>query len=150
MKGFRFRLQRVLDVRRHRLEEARRTLARARQRLDVLATELRALEAQSRRAAEEMRAELARGLAAGKLAARQEGIYCLREDAEQRTRETEAARAELDAARLRVIEAQRGVRTLERLRERALAAYRVGCERLERRELDEAGSLAWGRREGTG
>ncbi len=137
MKGFRFRLDPVLGVRRHELERERlgladseRHLADARQRSVRASARVDGISAdQARRAAG--------GLAAPLFAAGRAGLA--RSLAERRrARELErVASQRVLAQRQRVAEAHRAVRALEILREKALVRGRREGERREQRDLDE-------------
>lgn len=149
MRAFRFRLQRILDLRLHHLERARVELAAARRTLEARAVDRREAEQRASIASDALRIALDRGLEAGELVARQEGIERLRAEVAASRQAWEEALRELDRARARVMEAQRSARVLERLRDRALAAHRQELARREQRILDEVGVQTWLRGEGS-
>lgn len=148
MRAFRFRLERILELRRQVLDTRRRELGHAEGERRSLAAQARHAEVESRRTVERLRIELAQGLPAGALTARQLASERTRERAGEAAERVAEAEVRVDQARGHVLIAQRAARILERLRERAWTTYRREDERLEQRELDEAGVLAWGRRRG--
>ena len=143
--GFRFRLERFLEVRRAKEDVAQRELAAAARAVQEETRRLTALlaeEEESKRASRELR----RGpldLAALRL---QEGYLGAvdRRVRASRERLLELGRVEGEKRRA-LVEARKAVKVLERFRERKLAEWIQGADREERKVLDEA---AHARREG--
>ncbi|HKK70123.1 MAG TPA: flagellar export protein FliJ [Candidatus Krumholzibacteria bacterium] len=134
---FRFRLQKVLELRERELEQKQLELARARadefgasdalerarrERLDH-DTRLRRVDA-SPVSPLELRARLATTEALTR-----------REDAARR--ELEVARERTEAARVRAIEAHHGVEIVDRLRDRARSRWQAEIDAQERKILDD-------------
>ncbi len=140
MKRFRFRLDPVLSVRRHTLEQKRLALAWTRQERDRLAARLETGRERLARESEHICDRMRAGMKAGEWQEAQVGIDRL----QQAIARDGAALAALDArvveARSEVLEAHTGVRAIEVLRERALAAHRLEQERRLQAELDEVAS----------
>jgi flagellar FliJ protein len=137
MKGFQFRLEPVLRLRRHGLDRRRLDLARARVSLRA-ATRLRGALADALRAAQERRAvRMAEGLRAGELRELQHGVEHLLGEVSRADAAVRAAESAATQALAGVTEARRSVRALEILREKALAEHRRELERREQAELDE-------------
>jgi flagellar export protein FliJ len=138
VNGFRFRLERFLDIRRAKEELAQRDFARAAGAVREETRRLTALlaeEEESKRASRELR----RGpldLAALRL---QEGYLSAvdRRVRESRERLLELGRAEAEKRRA-LVEAMKAVKVLERFRERKLAEWTRSADREERKLLDEA------------
>jgi len=140
MKGFRFRLDPVLRVRRHRLDQQRQALARARAALrgaEALAARTRACFAE---AGETLAARMAAGLPAGELAGLQRRIEAWASESRRAAGAVTAARDAVARAVGAVLEAHREVRVLEGLREKRLAVWQQDLARREQAELDEVGA----------
>lgn len=146
MRGFRFRLDRVLELRRNALETRRRELVQAQIEHRSLVQQAREVELRSRDAVRRIRAELREGVPAGTLAVRQQAADRMRAAVSRAELRADESRVRVEQERVRVVGAQRATRILERLRDKALARYRVERARFEQRELDEVGSIGWGRR----
>lgn len=138
-KAFRFRLEQLLDLRRSREEAAQRDLAEVRQA--VLERNQVILQLMNREdaAKAELRAMQQRGVTVALL--RMAGDYLAAVQRELQ-REYEAlqrlVRAEIEK-REQLTEARKGVRVLERLREKQERQHRVGLDLEERKFLDELG-----------
>ena len=74
--------------------------------------------------------------------------YQLMLEAQQRTLADQAARldAEVENRRQAVVEADRQVRVLDKLRERRAAEHRAAAERAESKRLDDVAAVQWGNR----
>ena len=96
----------------------------------------------------ELGSALAEGVQAGALVIWVERASRRRLEAAERGQRADRAREAVEGRRTDVVEAHRRVRLLERLRERALAEYRVERGRVAQRELDEVGRSVWARRSG--
>ena len=136
-RGFHFRLERLLDLRRAKEEAAQRALAEAR----------RAVEEESRRLAgllaeEEEGRRMSRGLRQGALdlgALRLQESYQSAVDRRiraSRERLLELGKAELEK-RKALTEAMKAVKVLERVREKRLAEWTRAQDLEERKFLDE-------------
>lgn len=147
-RAFRFRLERLLDLRRAKEGAAQRALADAR----------RAVEEETRRLAELLAEEeegrrMSRGLRQGRLdlptlqlqESHRQAIE--RRIRTSRERLLELGKAELEK-RLALTEAMKAVKILERVREKRLAEWTRAGEREERKFLDEV-ALGGEAREGT-
>ncbi|HEX7898198.1 MAG TPA: flagellar export protein FliJ [Planctomycetota bacterium] len=142
MSAFRFRLERLLEIRRAKEEVAQRDFAEAARAAQAEARALAALlaeEEESKRASRELR----RGpldLAALRL---QEGYLSA---VDKRVRASRGRLLELQAAeagkRRALVEAMKAVKVLERFRERKLAEWILSADRDERKVLDEAAHAA--------
>ncbi len=139
MKGFRFRLESVLKLRRHRLEQRRLELAQA----QVKANHAKALATRTADALEqgnrELEKKMAEGLSGGELRDGQRGVEALAREAERAQEAAREAARAMDRAMDLALEARRDLRALETLREKALAEYRREMERRQQNELDEIG-----------
>lgn len=154
-KPFRFRLERVRELRAHAEDRAREELAAS------LGAQLRG-EAMLRAATHEMaRAQSDRrdGVLAGQpvacldLQAHQLWVERLARQRADAELALERASAEVDARRLALVEASRDREALERLKERRRREHRAAMERAEGARLDEMalnGFLRRARGEGAG
>lgn len=143
MKRFRFRLDPLLRLRNHELDQCRMQLGQALSEVE------RALERTKkvRRNAQEGSALIARwsqqGVTPPELAAGQLGTFDLYREIKSCEAGEAVVREAVAQARSRVVEAQTRLRTVEILKERALAEHRAETMRVEQAELDEvAGRLA--------
>jgi flagellar FliJ protein len=137
---FRFRLATLLRIREATRDERRSALAEA-YRVDEV------LSQQIRRVGQELEQLLAqRRQAAGpgevqvdRLVNAQRYELTLRQNERQVQRQREAVAAEIERRRQALIEADREVRVLEKLREKQADAHRQEEDRREARRLDEVG-----------
>ena len=141
MKRFRFSLERLLDYRRARAEEARRRFAAVNAEVEQIRREIRHLE--------ERREEIARRLLQMHLTAEtrreiQEGRaymeYLWLRMMNMRS-ELSHWKERLEEARLAMLEAERDLKAIERLKEREFAEHRKSEERQEQRMLDDTASV---------
>lgn len=140
MPQFRFRLATLLRIREATRDERRSALAEA-YRVDEV------LSQQIRRVGQELEQLLAqRRQAAGpgevqvdRLVNAQRYELTLRQNERQVQRQREAVAAEIERRRQALIEADREVRVLEKLREKQADAHRQEEDRREARRLDEVG-----------
>jgi flagellar protein FliJ len=147
MPAFQFRLETLLRLRMAERDERRADLAKALRAEAMLQGELRQIESEQADARVKVREQSAPG------AADVDGLlrtnrYQLVLKARRGQLEGQLAqvRAELERRRQALLEADRGVRVLEKLRERQLAAHREREERLEIKVLDEVAVGAFNRR----
>ncbi len=144
MKGFQFRLEPVLRVRRHALEQCRLALAKARRALrEALATRS-ACDAVLREAQAICADRMAQGLPGGELRERRNALAHALGELAQAEAAAVAAEQQVTAALAAVTHARREVRALEILREKALTEYRREAARREQAELDEVASRVRG------
>ena len=138
-KSFQFRLEKVLDVRRLQEKSAQREFAAAQQAVaerNRIILELMNREDDARRelrALQEGAVDLSRLRMAGEFAASLE---------RQLQKEYEALQAQVLAEmqkRQQLTEARKGVRVMEKLRDKQARAHRQGLDREERNFLDELG-----------
>ena len=146
MKPFRFRADGVLEIRRRSRDTAQARLAREEHALRVAALEMDRAAGAMEEAEQAYRATLGSGHDVADFGRHRNWIDRLRRGLEQaRGRRDGQARA-VASARESLRLADRDVRVLERLRERALAAYQLGVRREEMKQLDEFAALQFGRR----
>jgi len=147
MSAFHFRLETLLRLRMAERDERRADLAKALRAEAVLQGELRQIETEQSQARAKVRDQSAPGTADvdGLL---QTNRYQLVLKARRGQLEGQLAqvRAELERRRQALLEADRGVRVLEKLRERQLAAHREHEARQEIKVLDEVAASAHNRR----
>lgn len=139
MRGFRFRLEPVLGLRRHELERRRLELGRARVGLRT-AVRVRHQADDALRGGQALRAErVARGVSAGELRDLERAVEHVLGERARAEASVRAAEARVAQALGAVTSARREVRALEILREKALAEHRRELARREQAELDEVG-----------
>ncbi len=137
-KAFRFRLERLLGLRRLKEEIAQRDLADSRRLvLDENQAILRMLSERDR-GKEELKVMRAKELDLGMLRVREahlDSLECRIREAFDRLQDL--VRSEIGMRRA-LTEAVRGVKVLDRLRSRRLTEWARGLDRAERESLDEA------------
>lgn len=144
MAKYRFRLETLLKLREARRDQQRTALAEAFQAEQVLADNRRALVAEQG----QLR-DLQRSTAADRYPDVNRLLEALRYDLVLRANEQELSRqekllaVEIERRRLALVEADREVRTLELLDERHRRQHDQRRQRLEAKQLDEAGSLQY-------
>ena len=144
MRRFSFRLQSVLEwrVTQLELEESK---------LETLFAELRRIEA-ALRATEAGRAEAELAVLGSEQVNGQElqalGVHCLHLSRQRERLEQERASCErrITAQRVRVLEAERNLRLLEKLKERRFAEWRAESEREQENLVSEIFLSQWRRR----
>ena len=134
---FRFRLERVLEMRVKTEDEAREALGAALRRREELAGMLAAASAQLARAREAQAGGSASGLRVDQLLAHQ--AFVERAEREEQAAELELSRhaAEVTARRTALRHASRERQVLEKLRAKQEAEHRREAERLEAARVDE-------------
>lgn len=139
MARFAFRLERLLALRRRRVDEARRALAAARAATRAEDERLEALRKEVVASQDDVRS--------GPFDPACQAFYAgLRDALAERVRRSAGRREALarteEEARRRAEQAMRAVRALEGLRERRASEHRLEEAREERRVLDEVASRA--------
>ena len=134
---FRFRLQKVLELRERELEQKQLELARAQ------ADEARAMDALDRARRERLdhdgrlRTVDTAPVTPLDLRARLVTTEALARREDTARQELEAARQRTEAARRRAIDAHHAVEVVDRLRDRARARWQAGIDAQERKLLDD-------------
>ena len=138
-KGFHFRLEKLLELRRRKEEQAQREVAAANQAVAERNRIILGLMSEEDAAKDELRAMQARAIDVGRLRRAGEYLSSL-ERLLQREYESlqELVKAEMEKRTL-LAEAHRGVRVLERFHDRKLQLHRLEIDREERKVLDEIG-----------
>lgn len=148
MSAFRYRLETLQRLRMAERDERRADLAKALRAEAVLQNERQQIEAERAQTRDAVRERSAPG-AADVDALLRTNRYQLVLQARQGQIDQQLVqvRAELERRRLALVEADREVRVLEKLRERQLAAHDRRAAQLEIKELDEVAAIAHVRRE---
>ena len=146
MSKFHFRLATLLRLRQSTRDERRLELAES-QRADAeLQDRLTRLAAQQERLRDECREAAGPGeVDFVRLAEAHQYAAGLRTQEDELVRQRQALAIEIDRRRQAVLEADRDVRTLEKLRENQFETHRQDENRQEIKRLDEAALLATGR-----
>jgi flagellar FliJ protein len=139
MPSFRFRLQSLLDLRRTERDRRREELAQALAAERILQDRRRSLEEEAAVMAERAREAARPGLVQVELML-DSARYGLILAAQRQTLATQFSQLaqEIEARRQRLVEADRQVKALERLRDRRLDEHRQGQLAKEIQTLDEA------------
>ena len=144
MARFRFRLQTLRRLREIHRDELRVRLAEAFQAERILADERTALAQERAELADQQRRMVTQGsLDVNRLLASQR--YQLLLESQERTLAEQALKLAEEVERRceAVVEADRQVRSLDKLRERKEQEHRVAAERTEAKRLDEIGMMRW-------
>ena len=144
MAKFRFRLQTLRRLREVHRDELRVRLAEAYQAEQIIAQERAALETERTGLADLQRRLVDRGaLDVNRVLAAQR--YQLVLEAQSRVLAEQATKLEQEIERRReaVVDADRQVRVLDKLRERREREHRYAAERAESKRLDEVGANRW-------
>ena len=136
MRKFTFKLEAVLEQRKHLEHQRQREVAAAQQKLLRLQAELDALVAVKRSSAHDLRNGR---LSAAALAAHQRFAVATRHKATALHRHMAEARRELAAAQLVLLDAAKGRKVMEKLREREHDRW---AEMARKREASEADEIA--------
>jgi flagellar FliJ protein len=145
---FRFRLQTLLRLRIAERDQRRAELAKAIRAEELLREEDAKLQNQQAEAAERSRLLKSPG-AADVDALMQSHRYEVVLAAQRRQLSTQLAQVQAETNRRRqvLVEADRQVRVLEKLRDRQAAAYRQEAERQAAKQFDEMAAVAYVRRQ---
>jgi flagellar protein FliJ len=145
---FRFRLETLLRLRIAERDQRRADLAKALRAEELLRGEERGLQAQQTDAVERTRQLKGPGAADVDALLRSHRYeVVLTAQRKQLALQITQVEAEIERRRLAVVEADRAVRVLEKLRERQQAAWRLEADRLEMKQLDETAHLGYLRRQ---
>ncbi|MEW8976794.1 MAG: flagellar export protein FliJ [Symbiobacterium sp.] len=137
MKRFRFRLERLLEIRQQETKLARQNLARARAAAQVAAHHLQVASNRRAASAERLLARRQRRMTVNEwvqLAEMHEALVAQERLAAERLA---AALQEEDRRRRELTEAERRQKVLERLRERKAEEFRQAVEAAEQAAMDE-------------
>jgi flagellar FliJ protein len=138
-KAFEFRLQKLLELRRLEEETAQREFAAAQEAVAQRNRAILALLSEEEKGRRDLRAQQERAIDVARLRMAGEYLEALgRQLGRERSEMEVLAKAELEKRR-RLTEALKGVRVLERFRERQLRRYRQELDLEERKFLDEIG-----------
>lgn len=135
MKHFRFKLSQVLKLRVQETDGAKLHMLRASRRQEAADSKLRQATAALAEQVNETVGELS--LQVARWAQQRRYLNHLRLQVDQARQESEAAHAAVEAARRELLERRRHQETLERLRERSLAQYRLDAGRQQQHQLDD-------------
>jgi len=145
MKKFKFQLETLLRLRESARDERRGVLAEAlragevlSQRMEEVATEIKEFTSRYALPAEGI-------LHVDRILEGQRYELLLRAELQNMTAQQKQVEAEITVRREALTEADRGVRVLEKLRERQEKKHRYETMRIEQRTLDEAASQRWWR-----
>lgn len=146
MPKFRYRLETLLRLRIAARDERRADLAMAQRAEDVLLRKLDELEAERNELVTRSRRLAAPGPADidGLLRSHRYELV-LKANARQLADQLGQVRAEIDRRHAALVEADRQVRVLEKLRERKLAAHQNSEAKLENKQLDEMATMRFAR-----
>jgi len=134
---FTFKLDAVLEQRRHAEHHRQRAMAAAQHKVLRLQAELDAMAAMKRASAAELRAT-GRRLTAATLAAHQQFAAAMRQKAATLNRQIAEAQLEMDLAQSALLEAAKQRKVIEKLREREQARWLADQRRREQHHADEA------------
>ena len=146
MRPFRFRADGVLEIRRRFRDTAQARLAREEHALRAAARAVEQAASAIDEAEQAYRTALATGHDVTEFGRHRNWIDQLRRRLERVREGLEVQTRAVASAREALRLADRDVRVLERLRERALAKYQLNVRRDEMKQLDEFAALQFGRR----
>lgn len=148
MRKFRFRLQKLLEIRRLKEDLQRQELARARQALDREKANLAELKGVQAEAIDELRAAFEGVLDVDRIASYHRYLGLLAHHIGDRQAAVGRLAREEAAKRAAVIAARRERKIVEKLKERAYARYRDEVAHMEQAFLDEVGTIRYAREGG--
>lgn len=146
MPKFRYRLETLLRLRIAVRDERRAELAKAQRAEDVLLGQLDDLEAERNDLVTRSRRLAAPGPADidGLLRSHRYELV-LKAQGRQLAEQLKQVRAEIDRRHAALVEADRHVRVLEKLRERKLAAHQTSEAKIENKQLDDMATMRFAR-----
>jgi flagellar FliJ protein len=142
VKRFRFNLEKVLELRQHREDEAKNELGRAISILTAIENNIKQNALVHSRAVQQRFTGLAdigmaNGIAAASMLAWDSYILRLEQEAERLMREAAQAEMVVEEKRNLYLEASRELKVMEKLREKREVEYRKEFFAAETRELDD-------------
>ena len=146
MNAFKFRGARLLDWRKRQADQAREAFVRAAESARETADLLASAEAGSARAEREYLATIAAPAEIATLERYRNWIGRQRRHEDACRRKHEERRVLADKAALALQTANRQVKVMERLRDRALARYREAERQMDMKALDELATIRFARR----
>jgi flagellar FliJ protein len=148
MSAFRFRLETLLRLRMAERDQRRADLAKALRAEQVLLQDLRQVESEQTDISVALRERSEPGAADVDALLRTNRYQLVLKSRHQHLQsQLTQVRAESERRRLALVEADRQVRVLEKLRERQQVAHRTRQQQLEVKQLDEVAAIAYSRRE---
>ena len=137
MKGFRFRLERLLRLRRYEFEQARRAWLMAKEQHSASTKARCDLENRSNEQIESLHAHIQNGIQASKAGIVFRSLAGMQQKVSEAKQIEENARKKAQKMREHSLKARSRMRSLELLREKTLAEFRFEQQRREQYELDE-------------
>jgi flagellar FliJ protein len=142
MAGFRFRLATLMKLREATRDDRRRSLAKALEALQILQGRIAGVQAEQRQLIEECRSRAHAGAVdVDELLHLHRYQWQLKQDELVLHEQMRKVSDEVEKRRLALVEADRQVKTLEKLRERQLERYRFEQDRREAIRLDEIATV---------
>ena len=138
---FTFKLDAVLEQRKHAEHQRQREMATAQQKVLRLQAELDAMAAVKRASSADLRAA-GRRISAATLAAHQRFAAAMREKQATLGRQIAEAQLEMDVAQSALLEAAKQRKVMEKLREREQTRWQAAQRRREQVEADEVTARA--------
>jgi flagellar export protein FliJ len=146
-KAFKFRAEPVLKIRQRAEQAAMRRLAEARSRVTGIEQELTRLRGLLAQQDQLVRQEmLTRRVDVQYISLYRRHVMALHRRIVEQDGKLRAAALEFQQARGAALQARRHRRVLGTLKDKLYARYRAEADRLERRQMDEVGSIAHARR----
>ena len=135
--AFKFRFQSILNYRRHQVEIAEMELAGAQHQLILTEEHLETLKARNEDAENRMACCLQKGVVGRKLQLWRLYLTDIQARIDEEAQRAEAMRLAVEDLRVKLLEANRKKKSMERLSNREEQAWRQKEDRLEERELSE-------------
>ena len=143
-RRFRFNLQPALDLRRRIEEERQMEVARVLRILNDARSELWRLQAEFRRYSDVLRSDH-RALQADDLRMHYAHLEYLDRAITRQESTVQRSRVDHERARLRLVDAAKDKKVLEKLKERRFAAHVLNDFAIEQKELDDTNARRWSR-----
>ncbi len=140
MKKFKFRLQRVIDVRKTKENECQRELSLSKEELKRHEEELEQEMAESSESEKKLRKALKQKINAGGLAALHDYTTWTNKKVQLQSDRTEVQRLEVNLKRKTLIQASKEKKVLERLKEKRFAEHQDQQKKEDQAFMDELGS----------
>lgn len=135
--GFEFRLDRVLQHRQYLLDREHHVLMAAREREREAKARLQALESRIREDREQWVRDQSNGMDVATYLAYKDHVQALEKRSHGFTREWQKACDEMERQQQIVLEREKAVKVLEKLRHRYREDYLLECSRRDQKKLDE-------------